>query len=200
MQSPGFGEWQEPFSQKQVGSSAMPFKKNPVKSEQVCSLARVVVSLSRVMWDNAANMLLERTLDDSANRRVVIPEMFLAIDEMLNSVNNAVEGLIINESRIHKNLETYWPFSASEGIILEAVKKGADRQQMHEILREIAMKAWESIQAGNQNPMEDLLEENPIIRLHLKPVEVMEILDAKNHIGNAAKKALTLAGQIDKLT
>lgn len=200
MQSPGFGEWQEPFFQKQVGSSAMPFKKNPVKAEQICSLARVVVNLSRTTWDNAANMLLERTLDDSANRRVVVAEMFLAIDEMLNSANNIVKGLIVNENRIHKNLETYWPFSASEGIILEAVKKGADRQQMHEILREISMKAWESIQAGNPNPMEDLLEENPIIKLHLKPVEVMEILDAKNHVGNAAKKALTLAGQIDKLT
>ncbi|MBI2338740.1 adenylosuccinate lyase [Candidatus Daviesbacteria bacterium] len=200
MQSPGFGEWQEPFGKDQVGSSAMPFKKNPIKSEQICSLARLVMNLSKTAWDNAANMLLERTLDDSANRRVVIPEMFLAIDEILSSANNIVEGLIINERKIHKNLETYWPFSASEGIILESVKKGADRQQMHEILREISMKAWESITEGNPNPMEDLLEENPIIKLHLKPIEVAEILDAKNHIGNACKKALTLADQIAKLT
>ncbi|MCL5783832.1 MAG: adenylosuccinate lyase [Patescibacteria group bacterium] len=199
MQSPGFGEWQESFGSSQIGSSAMPFKKNPIKAEQICSLARLVVNLSKTAWDNAAYMLLERTLDDSANRRVVTPEMFLAVDEMLNSSIKIVDGLIINESRIHKNLETYWPFSATEGIILESVKKGADRQQMHEILREISMKAWETISGGNPNPMENLLEENPIIRLYLKPIEVEEILDAKNHIGNAKEKALKIADIIKKL-
>ncbi|MBI4035872.1 adenylosuccinate lyase [Candidatus Daviesbacteria bacterium] len=200
MQSPAFGEWQEPFGKSQVGSSAMPFKKNPIKAEQICSLARLVTGLARTSWDNAAHMLLERTLDDSANRRIAIPEMFLGIDEMLVSANKLIEGLLINERKIKKNLETYWPFSASEGIIIEAVKKGADRQEMHEVLREISMKAWDYIQEGNPNPMEDLLEENPIIKLHLKPIEVTEILDASNHIGNAKEKALTLVKEIAKLT
>ncbi len=199
MQSPGFGEWQEPFSKTQVGSSAMPFKRNPIKAEQICSLARLAVNLSRVSWDNAAYMLLERTLDDSANRRVAMPEMFLAVDEMLSSATNILSNLTINGKRIMKNLITYWPFSATEGIILAAVKKGADRQQIHEVLREISMRAWESIQEGNPNPIEDLLEENTIIRLHLKPVEVAGILDAKNHIGNAKKKALKIAGIINKI-
>ncbi|MDD5147776.1 MAG: adenylosuccinate lyase [Candidatus Daviesbacteria bacterium] len=199
MQSPGFGEWQEPFGSLQVGSSAMPFKKNPIKSEQICSLARLVAALSRVSWDNASQTLLERTLDDSANRRVVSAEMFLAIDEMLTQAAKIIEGLVINESKINKNLETYWPFSASEEIIIEAVKKGADRQKMHEILREIAMRAWESIQDGNPNPMEDLISENSSIRQYLKPIEVTEILNAKNHIGNAKEKALELAGQIKKI-
>ncbi|MDP3758837.1 MAG: adenylosuccinate lyase, partial [Candidatus Daviesbacteria bacterium] len=140
MQSPGFGEWQEPFGKLQVGSSAMPFKKNPIKAEQICSLARLVVNLSRTTWDNASVMLLERTLDDSANRRVIIPEMFLGLDEMLNSATNIVEGLIIYERQIMRNLEKYWPFSATEGIILEAVKRGADRQKIHEELREISMR------------------------------------------------------------
>ncbi len=199
MQSVGFGEWAEPFGEKQIGSSAMPFKKNPVKSEQICSLARLIVSLSRISWDNASHMLLERTLDDSANRRVAIPEMFLALDEMLTSATNIVDGLTIDEKRITKNLDIYWPFSASEGIIIETVKKGANRQDMHEILREISMKAWDAIQNGEENPMEDLLESNPEIGKYLNSVEILKLLDAKNHIGNAPKKALELANRINKI-
>lgn len=199
MQSPGFGEWQEPFGKFQVGSSAMPFKKNPIKAEQICSLSRLVVNLSRILWDNAAHMLLERTLDDSANRRIAIPEMFLATDEMLNSSVKIVEGLIINEKRIARNLDSYWPFSASETIIIEAVKKGADRQKMHEALREISMQVWEEIQEGKENPMEDLLESNPEINKYLTSAEILKLLDAKNHIGNASKKALKLAQEIKGL-
>lgn len=199
MQSPAFGEWQEPFGKSQVGSSAMPFKKNPIKSEQICSLSRLVVNLSRTSWDNAAHMLLERTLDDSANRRVAIPEMFLAIDEMLGAAVNIVDGIIINQKKIAKNLEVYWPFSASEGIIIEAVKKGADRQIMHEVLREISMKAWEAIQNGDANPMEDLLTSNPEISKYLKSAEIIELLDVKNHVGNAKNRALTIVKDIDKL-
>lgn len=199
MQSPMFGEWQEPFSKTQVGSSAMPFKKNPIKAEQICSLARLVVNLARTSWDNASHMLLERTLDDSANRRVAIPEMFLSLDEMLKSATNLVVGLVINERKIHKNLETYWPFSASEGIIIESVKKGADRQLMHEVLREISMKAWEAIQDGQTNPMQDLLESNSEISKYLNSEEVLQLLDANEHIGNASKKALTISQVIAKL-
>ena len=200
MQSPGFGEWQEPFGKSQVGSSAMPFKKNPIKAEQICSLSRLVISLSRVMWDNASHMLLERTLDDSANRRIAIPEMFLATGEMLTSAVKIVSDLTINDKRIAKNLEMYWPFSASEGIIIEAVKKGADRQQIHEVLREISMKAWEVIQNGEENPMEDLLTSNPEISKYLESAEINQLLNAKNHIGNAKEKSLTIALKVDKLT
>lgn len=199
MQSPGFGEWQEPFGKSQVGSSAMPFKKNPIKAEQICSLSRLVVSLSRTGWDNAAGMLLERTLDDSANRRVAIPEMFLAINEILISATNIVDGLIINDKRITNNLNTYWPFSASEVILIEAVKKGANRQKMHEVLREISLQSWEAIQDGGPNPMEDLLESNPEVGKYLKSAEIMEALDVKNHVGNASKKALELVSKINKL-
>src|SRR3989344_3462765 len=199
MQSPMFGEWQEPFAKSQVGSSAMPFKKNPIKAEQICSLSRLVVNLSRTTWDNAAHMLLERTLDDSANRRVVIPEMFLAIDEMLSSAVNIVDGLIINDKRIKMNLNTYWPFSASEVVMMEAVKKGADRQKLHEILREISIRAWEAIQNGEVNPMEDLLISNSEIGKYLNSAEVMKLLDVKDHIGNAQKKSLTIAKKIDSL-
>ncbi len=199
MQSSGFGEWAEPFGEKQVGSSAMPFKKNPIKSEQICSLARLVVSLSRIPWDNASNMLLERTLDDSANRRVVLPEMFLSLDEMLISATNIVDGLTINDKRITMNINTYWPFSATEGILIETVKLGANRQKMHEVLREISMKAWEAIQEGEVNPMEDLLTSNSEIGKYLNSTEILKLLDAKNHIGNAKNKALTIVKEIDNL-
>lgn len=200
MQSPMIGEWQEPFGKSQVGSSAMPFKKNPVVAEKICSLSRLVINLSRTAWDNASHMLLERTLDDSANRRIVIPEMFLATEEMLISATNIISDLTINNKQVTKNLTIYWPFSASEGVIIQAVKKGADRQKMHEELRQISMKAWEAIQEGRINPMEDLLSENAFIGQYLKPIEIIEILDAKNHIGNAAKKSLTIAEKIAKLS
>lgn len=197
MQSPGYGEWQEPFGFTQVGSSAMPFKKNPIKSEQICSLARLVVNLSRTAWDNAAHMLLERTLDDSANRRIAIPEMFLSIDEMLTSTINIIDGLTINDKRITMNLNTYWPFSASEVIIVESVKKGADRQKMHEVLREISMKAWDAIQNGETNPMEDLLTSNLEVGKYLTNGEIDKLLDASSHVGNASKKAKDLAKKIE---
>ena len=103
MQSSGFGEWQEPFGKKQVGSSAMPFKRNPIKSEQICSLARLITNLANTSKDNAMHMLLERTLDDSANRRIYLPEMFLATDTILDSAKNIIEGLVINEKQIEKN-------------------------------------------------------------------------------------------------
>ncbi len=199
MQSPGFGEWQEPFGKSQVGSSAMPFKRNPIKAEQICSLSRLVVNLSRTCWDNAAHMLLERTLDDSASRRVVIPEMFLAVDEMLGSANNIIEDLNINEEVIKKNLDYFWLFSASEVIIVEAVKKGANRQNLHEVLREISMKAWESLKQGKENPMEKLLLDSAEIEKYLSSEEIRNLLDARGHTGNAEKKALTLVMKINKL-
>ncbi len=168
MQSYGFGEWQEPFGKSQVGSSAMPFKRNPIKAEQICSLARLVVNLSRTTWDNAAYMLLERTLDDSASRRVVIPEMFLGTQEMLNSASSIVDGLVINEEVTKKNLEFFLSFWASEVIIVEAVKHGANRQKMHEVLRDISMRAWQDLHQGKENPMEKLLLESSEISQYLK--------------------------------
>jgi len=198
MQSPGFGEWQEPFGKNQVGSSAMPFKKNPIKSEQICSLARLIVNLSGTLWSNASHMLLERTLDDSANRRVVIPEMFLAADEILMTANKVLGGLIINEKRINKNLENYWPFSASEAILMEAVKKGADRQKMHETLRAIAMEAWKKLQDGEDNPMKDLLMKDLEIEKYLTKKEIEKLFDVINHLGNAPEKCKKFILKIKK--
>jgi adenylosuccinate lyase len=196
MQSPGFGEWQEPFGKKQVGSSAMPFKKNPWKSEQICSLSRLVFNLSGVAAENSAHMLLERTLDDSANKRVYLPEMFLAVDEMTVNVSRIIEGLVVNKKRITRNLEDYAPFAATEEILLETVKKGADRQMMHEALREIALKAWEAIQQGHPNPMVNLLKENKLINKFLSKNKIKQLLTVHKHIGDAPKRALTLVQEI----
>ena len=135
LQSPLYGEWSEPFGKNQVGSSAMPFKKNPINSENICSLARFVASLPQVASENASLSYLERTLDDSANKRIIIAEAFLTTDQILITAEKIIAGLVINKERISFNLRQYASFAASESIILEAVKNGADRQEMHEVLR-----------------------------------------------------------------
>ncbi len=197
MQSPGIGEWQEPFGQKQVGSSAMPFKKNPIKAEQICSLARLVFHLAEVIRDNAAHTLLERTLDDSANRRIVLPEMFLAVDNILDSATKILEGLIINEKKIEKNLELYGPFAATERIMMEAVKKGANRQDMHEVIRELSMIAWEEIQQNGQNPLTKLLISDTRITAFIDANTLKTFLNPKTHIGLASQKCTEFLKQYE---
>jgi adenylosuccinate lyase len=114
LQSPPLGEWSEPFGAKQVGSSAMPFKRNPINAEKIDSLARYLAQLPRVAWDDAAQSLLERTLDDSANRRVILPEAFLCADELVNTAQKLMAGLVINEAAIARNFAIYGPFAATE--------------------------------------------------------------------------------------
>lgn len=196
LQSPNFGELSEPFGKTQVGSSAMPFKKNPVKNEQICSLARLVINLSKTSDENAANSLLERTLDDSANRRIYIPEMFLAVDEILTSAGKIVSGLVINEAKIQENLERYAPFAATEEVIIEAVKSGADRQEMHEILREISMEAWSLVSVGEENPILDLLMKREEILKFIGKEKLEKIIDPGNHLGTAPERAKKLANEI----
>jgi adenylosuccinate lyase len=199
MQSPGYGEWAEPFGSKQVGSSAMPFKKNPLNSEKVCSLARYVNALPSVALENASVSLLERTLDDSANKRVIIPEGFLTVDEIMNTSAKLIEGLYINEKKIKFNLDQYAPFSATEIIIIKTVKNGADRQEMHEVLREISMKAWEEVANGNKNPMRELLLQDETLKKYLSEKEIEESLDVKSHVGDAPERAKKLNSIIEKI-
>ncbi len=199
MQSSGFGEWQEPFSKNQVGSSAMPFKRNPRKSEQICSLARYVESLSSNAWENASLSLLERTLDDSANRRSYIPEMFLALEDILVSSTHVISGLVINKKQIEKNLATYAPFAATEGIMMQTTKNGASRQDMHDILRDLSMTAWNAMQEGKPNPLPQLLEDNEEIKKYLAKDVVKKLLDVREHIGTAPKRATLLVAQVKKV-
>lgn len=197
MQSPGFGEWQEPFSEKQVGSSAMPFKKNPWKSEQICSLARVINNLSNISKENCSNMILERTLDDSANRRVYLPEMFLAVSEILQSSIKIIEGLIVNKRQIEKNLNTYGPFAITEAVLMETVKKGANRQQMHEVLRKLSMKAWTQLQKYQINPLPELIKNNKAINKFIAKEKLQKLLDPKKHLGLAPQRCLKFLKKID---
>lgn len=192
LQSPGFGEVAEPFGKNQVGSSAMPFKKNPMNSEKICSLARYVTTLPQVLLENATHSYLERTLDDSANKRVIVPEAFLAVDEILQTAEKIIEGLVINKPRIDFNLKQYAPFAATESILIEVVQNGANRQEIHELLREISMKAWEDVQKGEQNPMENLLKTDKNLAKSVSSKRIEELLDVKNYIGDAPYRARQL--------
>lgn len=196
LQSPMYGEWSEPFGKTQVGSSAMPFKKNPINAEKICSLARYVAQLPAVALENATLSYLERTLDDSANKRLCIPESFLSVDEILETGKKIVKGIVIHEDRIEKNLQTYAPFAATEAILMSAVKRGANRQEMHETLRTIAMKAWQSVQSGKHNPMFTLLKKNSAIGMYLNQKEIDELVDVKTHIGDAPLRVESLIKQI----
>jgi len=188
LQSPAFGELSEPIRKSQVGSSAMPFKKNPVSAERMCSLARYVGTLPRVMWENAAQTILERTLDDSANRRVVIAEGFLAVDECLTIYEWIASGMRIYPKMMKRNLERYAPFAAIEAILMRLVERGGDRQLMHEKLRELSFRAWEEVMDGKENPLPELLKRDPDVSSKLSIKEIDETLDIREHLGDATER------------
>ena len=199
MQSPVIGEWNEPFGEKQVGSSAMPFKRNPINAEKVDSLARMLASMPQTAWHNAAHSLLERTLDDSANRRTLLPEAFLICDELLRTTRRLVEGLKVNQDALQRNLANYAPFASTERVLMALAKAGADRQAMHEVLRDLAMQAWKSVQAGQSNPLADLILASPEIRAHLSNEQVQPLLQVVGYTGIAAQRANQLADTIEQL-
>ena len=161
LQSPPIGEWAEPFGARQVGSSAMPFKRNPIHSENMDSLARLLAALPRVAWDNAAHSLLERTLDDSANRRTLLPEAFLIADELLRRGQRLIEGLQVRPEATARLLATYGVFAATERLLMECVKRGGDRQELHEVIRDRSLAAWAEVQAGRPNPLRDSAARRP---------------------------------------
>ena len=194
--SPGFGEMFEPFGSKQVGSSAMPFKRNPVMSERIGSLARLLPGYADVAWQNAATNFLERTLDDSANRRTILPEAILCTDEILSLARKVVEGLRIDERKITENLRTYGPFSGSEAVLMEAARAGADRQELHEAIRENAMAAYAALERGETNPLSQLLSGDERIVKYVDPAEVRSQLDPSTHVGDAPVRARRLAQRI----
>lgn len=193
LQSPPLGEWSEPFAAKQVGSSAMPFKRNPILAERINALARFLAALPRVFWDNAAHSLLERTLDDSANRRVALPEAFLAADEIVHLALRVVRGLQVNEAQVQRTLHTFGSFAATERLLMALVKAGADRQVMHEVIRERAMEAWAAVAAGMPNPLIDLLCSDPRVTSYLSPEQARQTLDASGYVGDAPRRARALA-------
>jgi len=196
LQSPPLGEWSEPFGGRQVGSSAMPFKRNPINSENINSLARYLAGLPHLAWENAAHSLLERTLDDSANRRLFLPGAFLAADELLSRATRLIRDLRVDEVAIARTLDAYGTFAASERLLMELVKAGADRQEMHELIRSHSMAAWESMRSGGPNPLPDRLSADPQVSFYLSPERVRALLDATDYVGDAPQRAREMAEQI----
>ena len=196
LQSPALGELSEPFGEKQVGSSAMPFKRNPIRAEKINSLARYLANLPRLAWDNAANSLLERTLDDSANRRILLPESFLATDELLRTASSILSKLRVDEAAIARNMAIYGPFAATERVLMVLVKSGADRQAMHECIRMNAMRAWDVVKLGEENPLVSLMCQDGALTEYLTEQEIRVLMDARSHVGDAAERALQMAKKI----
>ncbi len=193
LQSPVFGEWAEPFGKKQVGSSAMPFKRNPINTENICSLARFVAALPMVAWENASQAILERSLDDSANRRLVQPEAFLATEEMIRRATQLVMEMVVDETAVQRNLATYGPFAATEKVLMALVAAGASRQEGHEWIREASLQAWEVMRQGQENPLMALLAGDGRITHFLPPDEVKALMKAEEHVGTAVSRARAFA-------
>lgn len=149
-------EVEEPFEEEQIGSSAMPYKRNPMRAERICAMARHVIVLAQDPLFTAATQWLERTLDDSANRRLSIPDSFLALDGILLLVENVSSGLVVNAEVIRRNLEDHLPFMASEKILMHATSSGGDRQDLHERIRRHALASADRMK--NEGPPADLLE------------------------------------------
>lgn len=196
LQSPPIGEWSESFGKRQVGSSAMPFKRNPINAEKIDSLGRALAGMPRLAWDNAAHSLLERTLDDSANRRSLLPEAFLIADELLKTTARLLGGLVVDEAALARNLEKYAPFAGIERILMALVKVGADRQAMHERLRQHAMAAWDRVKVGEANPLAQLIAGDSGLLEYLPRAELQSLMEAGAHLGDAPQRARALADEI----
>ena len=194
LQSTAIGEWSEPFGKSQVGSSAMPFKRNPINCEKIDSLCRYVHSLVPGSWDNASLSILERTLDDSANRRLFLPQAFLALDEVLSTAQKVVSGMNVHEAAIRRNLESYGVFAATERLLMELGRRGADRQAMHEVIRNQSLKAWADVQEGKANPLKNLLSADPEILRYMNADEILRCLDASDYYGDAPEMVIRILG------
>ncbi len=198
LQSPAIGELSEPFRAKQVGSSAMPFKRNPIMAEKIDSLARQLSVNPQIAWQNAANSILERTLDDSANRRTLLPETFLLCDELILTAQKLLEGLNVHQEVIQTNLERYAPFACTERIMMLAGKRGANRQEMHEILREHTLAAWEALRVGEQNPLIGNLKSDERITHFITQQEIDQLLKIDGYTGKAKHWALQMCAKIQE--
>jgi adenylosuccinate lyase len=185
----GLKEVEEPFEKNQIGSSAMAYKRNPMKCERICSLARYVIT--NAINGNLTHSIqwFERTLDDSANRRIVIAESFLAIDSILLILNSVTKNIVINERIIRNHLEMELPFMATENIIMEAVKKGENRQDIHSIIRELSLEAGRKVKEGLKNTLiDDLARHN---KIPLTREEILKLLKPELFVGRAKEQVET---------
>ena len=177
---------EEPFEKNQIGSSAMAYKRNPMRCERICSLARYLMADALNAPLTASVQWLERTLDDSANRRISLPEGFLCADAILRLVQNVTDGLHVNEKIVDKTLREYLPFSATENLLMEAVKRGGDRQELHEIIRRCSMEATARMKDGESCDLLARLAAEERFGLTRKEMEAL--LDPKLYTGRCAEQ------------
>ena len=180
-------EVEEPFEKNQIGSSAMAYKRNPMRSERIASLSRYVMIDALNPAITSATQWFERTLDDSANKRLSIPEAFLAIDGVLDLCNNVVDGLVVNDKVIYKRIMSELPFMATENIMMDAVKAGGDRQVLHEKIRELSMVAGAHVKKeGLENNLLELIAEEPAFNMTLE--ELKKAMDPSKYVGRAPRQ------------
>lgn len=177
-------EVEEPFEKSQIGSSAMAYKRNPMRSERIASLSRYVMIDALNPAITSATQWFERTLDDSANKRLSIPEAFLAIDGILDLCLNVVDGLVVYDKVINKRLMSELPFMATENIMMDAVKNGGNRQELHERIRELSMEAGKNVkQLGKENNLLELIANDPAFGMDLEDLE--KTMDPAKYVGRA---------------
>ena len=177
---------EEPFESSQIGSSAMAYKRNPMRSERICSLARYLMADAMNAPMTASVQWLERTLDDSANRRISMPEGFLCADAILRLAQNVTDGLHVNEKIVEKTVREYLPFIATENLMMEAVKRGGDRQQIHEIIRTCSMEATARMKAGESWDLLASLAEHPEFGMTKEEMEA--VLEPSLYIGRCPEQ------------
>lgn len=187
----------EPFEEKQIGSSAMAYKRNPMRCERICSLSRYLMTDALNAPMTASVQWLERTLDDSAIRRISMPEAFLCCDSILRLAESVVSGLRVNEKVIEKSVRGYLPFIATENILMEAVKRGGDRQALHEVIRQCSMEATARMKNGEEPELLSALAERS--ELGLSRDELAGILDASLYIGRCPEQVERFLKKIEPL-
>ena len=180
-------EIEEPFEKNQIGSSAMAYKRNPMRSERIASLSNYVMADVMNPMLVASTQWFERTLDDSANKRLSVPEGFLAVDGMLDLYLNVVDGLVVYPKVIEKHMMAELPFMATENIMMDAVKAGGDRQELHERIRTLSMEAGKNVKEnGKENNLLELIAADPAFNLSLDALK--QTMDPKKYVGRAPRQ------------
>ena len=188
-------EVEEPFEKSQIGSSAMAYKRNPMRSERIASLSRYVMVDALNPAITSATQWFERTLDDSANKRLSVPEGFLAIDGILDLCLNVVDGLVVYPKVIEKHMMAELPFMATENIMMDAVKAGGDRQELHERIRELSMEAGRNVKVeGKDNNLLELIASDPAFNLTLE--ELQKTMDPKKYVGRAKEQTESFIAKV----
>ena len=188
-------EVEEPFEKSQIGSSAMAYKRNPMRSERIASLSRYVMIDALNPAITSATQWFERTLDDSANKRLSIPEGFLAIDGILDLCLNVVDGLVVYPKVIEKHMLAELPFMATENIMMDAVKAGGDRQELHERIRELSMEAGRTVKVeGKDNNLLELIAADPAFNLTIE--ELRKSMDPSRYVGRAKEQTTAFVGKV----